>query len=155
VHRAPAAPALAEDHVQRLAGRVTAVDMSRVTMVQAASHAVRDRHERNFTPANRQHHEPLAGISDEAREARGGEEDPYEAADLMIAAMKDDGQPSEAVALMRRRLNRRADFPNLLWTLLVIGLGGNAPWEQEDRSRPDPAPSALQVRPPQPVSSAR
>jgi hypothetical protein len=30
-----------------------------------------------------------------------------------------------------------------LWTLLVIAAGGTAPWEEEDRSRPDPAPGAL------------
>lgn len=89
--------------------------------------------------------EPLARIADEAREARGGEQDPYEAADRLMAAMKDDGRPSDAVALMRQRLKGRADFANVLWTLLVIGLGGEAPWEQEDRSRPDPAPSALQL----------
>jgi len=89
--------------------------------------------------------EPLARLADEAREARGGEQDPYEAADRLMASMKDDGRPSDALALMRQRLNRRADLANVLWTLLVIGLGGKAPWEQEDRSRPDPAPSALQL----------
>jgi hypothetical protein len=57
--------------------------------------------------------------------------------------MKDDGPPSKAVALIRSRLSGRADFLDLLWTFLVIGLGGQAPWEQEDRSRPDPAPGAL------------
>ena len=80
--------------------------------------------------------EPLVRLADEAREARGGEQDPYEAADRLMAAMKDDGRPSDALALMRQRLNGRADFANVLWTMLVIGLGGKAPWEQEDRSRP-------------------
>ena len=89
--------------------------------------------------------EPLARLAEEARQARGGEQDPYEAADRLMAAMKDEGQHSDAVVLMRQRLNGRADFANVLWTLLVIGLGGKAPWEQEDRSAPDPAPSALQL----------
>jgi hypothetical protein len=74
---------------------------------------------------------------------RGGEQDPYEAADLLIVGLKDDGPPSKRVALMRSRLSSRADLLDLLWTFLVIGLGGQAPWEQEDRSRPDPAPGAL------------
>jgi hypothetical protein len=89
--------------------------------------------------------EPLTSLAAEARQARGGEQDPYEAADRLMAAMKDDGQPSDATALMRRRLNRRGDIANVLWTLLVISLGGEAPWEQEDRSAPDPAPPALEL----------
>jgi hypothetical protein len=88
---------------------------------------------------------PLARLSEEARVARAGVEDPYEAADLLVAGMTDDGPPSATVTLMRRRLSGRADFLDLLWTLLVIGLDGQAPWEQEDRSRPDPAPGALAV----------
>jgi hypothetical protein len=86
---------------------------------------------------------PLQQLSDEARVARGGGHDPYEAADQMIVGLKDDGPPSKATALIRSRLSSRADFLDLLWTFLVIGLGGQAPWEQEDRSRPDPAPGAL------------
>jgi hypothetical protein len=87
--------------------------------------------------------EPLELLSDDVRVARGGEQDPYEAADLLISSMKDDGPPSKTMALIRSRLSGRADFLDLLWTFLVIGLGGQAPWEQEDRSRPDPAPGAL------------
>jgi hypothetical protein len=87
--------------------------------------------------------EPLEQLSDEARAARGEEQDPYEAADLLMAGMKDDGPPSKTVSLMRSRLSGRADFLDLLWTFLVIGLGGQDPWEQEDRSLPDPAPGAL------------
>lgn len=89
--------------------------------------------------------EPLARLAEEVRQARGGEQDPYEAADRLMAGMKDEGQPSDALVLMRQRLNGPADVANVLWTLLVIGLGGKAPWEQEDRSAPDPAPSALQL----------
>lgn len=88
---------------------------------------------------------PLERLRDEVRAARAGEENPYQAADLVMAGMNDESKPSQAVALIRRRLTGRADFPNLLWTLLSIGLGGDAPWEHEDRSRPDPAPSALQL----------
>lgn len=88
---------------------------------------------------------PLAHLADKAREARGGEQDPYESADRLVAAMKHDGQPSDAIVLMRQRLSGSADFANVLWTLLVIGLGGEAPWEEEDRSAPDPAPSALEL----------
>ena len=87
--------------------------------------------------------EPLQQLSEEARAARGGGRDPYEAADRLLVAMKDDGAPSKAVALIRSRLSGRADFLDLLWTFLVIGLGGQTPWEQEDRSLPDPAPGAL------------
>ena len=87
--------------------------------------------------------EPLQQLSEEARAARGGGQDPYEAADQLLVGMKADGAPSKATALIRSRLSGRADFLDLLWTFLVIGLGGQAPWEQEDRSLPDPAPGAL------------
>ena len=88
---------------------------------------------------------PLERLSDETRVARGGVEDPYEAADAIMAGMPDDGAPPAAAALMRKRLSGRADFLDLLWTFLVLGLGGQAPWEQEDLSLPDPAPGALQL----------
>lgn len=88
---------------------------------------------------------PLERVSDEARAARGGEEDPYEAADVMLATMRDDQAPSAALALLRKRLSGRADFMDLFWTFLVLAVGGQAPWEQEDRSRPDPAPGALRL----------
>jgi hypothetical protein len=87
--------------------------------------------------------EPLQQLSDEARAALGGGRDPYEAADRLLVEMKDDGPPSKALALIRSRLSGRADLLDLMWTFLVIGLGGPAPWEQEDRSAPDPAPGAL------------
>jgi hypothetical protein len=88
---------------------------------------------------------PLERFSSEAEKARAGEKDPYEAADTMLKAMPDDGKPSELVTLLRGRLTGRGDFINLMWTLLVITLGGEAPWEQEDRSRDDPAPTALEL----------
>jgi hypothetical protein len=88
---------------------------------------------------------PLERFSREAEKARGGEEDPHEAADIILKAMPDDGKPSELVTLMRGRLTGRGDFINLMWTFLVIGLGGEAPWEQEDQSREDPAPTALEL----------
>ena len=59
--------------------------------------------------------------------------------------MPDDGKPSAMLTMMRSRLNGPADFLDLMWTFLVVGLGGEAPWEQEDRSCPDPAPGALQL----------
>jgi hypothetical protein len=59
--------------------------------------------------------------------------------------MPEDGKPSEIIKLLRTRLNGPADLTSLMWTFVVIGLGGRAPWEQEDRSRPDPAPTALQL----------
>lgn len=59
--------------------------------------------------------------------------------------MPDDGKPSPLVEVIRGRLAGRGDFINLMWTFLVIGLGGEAPWEQEDRSRADPAPTALEL----------
>ena len=49
------------------------------------------------------------------------------------------------MALIRGRLTGRGDFINLMWTFLVIALGGEAPWEQEDHSREDPAPTALEL----------
>jgi hypothetical protein len=88
---------------------------------------------------------PLDRFSREAVKARRGEQDPYEAADTMLNTMPDDGKPSEMVKLLRSRLTGPGDFVNLVWTLLVIALGGQAPWEQEDRSREDPAPTALQL----------
>ena len=88
---------------------------------------------------------PLDRLSSEAEKARGDEDDPHEAADMILNAMPDDGKPSELVALMRGRLTGRGDFINLMWTFLVIALGGEAPWEQEDQSREDPAPTALEL----------
>ena len=88
---------------------------------------------------------PLTRFSIEAEKARGGESDPHEAADAILKAMPDDGKSSELVALIRRRLTGRGDFINLMWTFLVIAFGGEAPWEQEDQSREDPAPTALEL----------
>jgi hypothetical protein len=88
---------------------------------------------------------PLERFSSEAERARGGETDPYEAADRILKTMPDDGKPSDLVALIRRRLPGRGDFINLMWTFLVIAVGGKAPWEQEDRSREDSAPTALEL----------
>jgi hypothetical protein len=88
---------------------------------------------------------PLERFSSEAEKARGGERDPYEAADTILKAMPDDGKPSELVALIRGRLTGRGDFINLMWAFLVIALGGEAPWEHEDQSREDPAPTALEL----------
>jgi hypothetical protein len=88
---------------------------------------------------------PLERFSNDALKARRGEEDPYEAADAILKAFPDDGKPSEIVKLLRSRLPAPADLANLMWTLIVLALGGEAPWEQEDRSRIDPAPTALQL----------
>jgi hypothetical protein len=88
---------------------------------------------------------PLERLSHEARVARGEETDPYEAADAIVAAMRDDEKSSPTSALFRKRLNSPADLMDLLWTFFALGLGGEAPWKQEDRSLPDPAPGALKL----------
>lgn len=88
---------------------------------------------------------PLERMSREAEKARAGEEDPYESADAVLASLKDNAAPSGASALFCKRLGRRADFLDVLWTLLVVAAGGQAPWEEEDLSLPDPAPGALQL----------
>jgi hypothetical protein len=88
---------------------------------------------------------PLERFSNEAEKARGGEENPYDAAETILRMMPDDGKPSKFVKLVRGRLSGRDDFINLMWTFLVIALGGEAPWEQEDQSHEDPAPTALEL----------
>jgi hypothetical protein len=88
---------------------------------------------------------PLERLSQEAREVCGDERDPYEAADALVAAMKSEAKTSPTSELIRKRLSGPADLMDLLWTFLVIGFGGQAPWEQEDRSLPDPAPGALEL----------
>jgi hypothetical protein len=88
---------------------------------------------------------PLTRFSDQTEKARAGETDPHEAADRILKAMPDDGKPSELVSLIRSRLPGRGDFINLMWTFVVMAVGGEAPWEQEDRSREDPAPTALEL----------
>jgi hypothetical protein len=88
---------------------------------------------------------PLVRFSSEAEKARGGQRNPHEAADAILRTMPDDGKPSELVTLIRGRLTGRGDFINLMWTFLVIALGGEAPWEQQDQSREDPAPTALEL----------
>ncbi|HEX3434508.1 MAG TPA: hypothetical protein VHT25_10655 [Solirubrobacteraceae bacterium] len=88
---------------------------------------------------------PLERFSHQAEKARGGEENPYDAAEAILKTMPDDGKPSEFIKLLRSRLSGQGDFINLMWTLLVIALGGEAPWEQEDQSRDDPAPTALEL----------
>jgi hypothetical protein len=86
---------------------------------------------------------PLEKLSQEARGARNDAGDPYDAADRLLAKMNDGGRPSALVSLMRSRLSGRADYHDVLWTLLVLGLGGAAPWEEEDQSQPDSSPGAL------------
>jgi hypothetical protein len=80
--------------------------------------------------------EPLERLSEKARAARAGHADPYEAADAILAAMSNDTAPSPIAALLRKRLGSRADLMNWLWTLVALGLGAPAPWEQTDRSAP-------------------
>jgi hypothetical protein len=87
---------------------------------------------------------PLERLSAKARVARAGHDDQYEATDAILAAMSEDTAPSPMVALLGKRLGSRADLMNWLWTLVALGLGAPAPWEQEDRSAPDPARSALE-----------
>ena len=85
---------------------------------------------------------PLEAMSEEAAAARAGADNPYDAADAILAAMKKTHGSSHATAYLRKRLSG-ADLMDVLWTLLVLATGGQAPWEQEDRSLPDPAPGAL------------
>lgn len=77
--------------------------------------------------------------------ARGKVNDPHEAADALVAAMRDEAKSSPTSALLRKRLGGSADLMDLLWIFLVLGLGGEAPWKEEDRSLPDPAPGALEL----------
>jgi hypothetical protein len=89
---------------------------------------------------------PLERISLEVRVARGEASDPYEAADAIVAVARQEPGPSTSSALLRARLNGPADLMDVLWTLVVLGLGGKAPWEEEDRSLPDDqAPGALRL----------
>jgi hypothetical protein len=88
---------------------------------------------------------PLERLSAKARAARAGRDDSYEAADAILAAMSEDTTQSPMVALLRKRLGSRADLMDWLWTLIALGLGAPAPWQQEDRSAPDPARGALEL----------
>lgn len=85
----------------------------------------------------------LDKVSREGRDASEGIDDPYEAADRILVDMKESGPASALVSLMRSRLSGRADWLDMLWTFLVLGRGGAASWEEDDQSRPDPAPGAL------------
>jgi hypothetical protein len=88
---------------------------------------------------------PLETLSEEARAAHQVSEDPYEAADRLLADMADEPRPSNALTLIRSRVSGRADLLDLMWTFIVIGMGGDAPWDNADLSRPDPAPGALKL----------
>jgi hypothetical protein len=88
---------------------------------------------------------PLERLSEKARAVRAGRDEPYDAADAILALMTADTPHSALVALLRKRLGSRADLMNWLWTLIALGLGAPAPWEQEDRSAPDPARGALEL----------
>jgi hypothetical protein len=89
---------------------------------------------------------PLERISAEVRAARGEASDPYEAADAIVAVAREEPDSFRSSGLLRTRLNGAADQMDVLWTLVVLGLGGKAPWEEEDRSLPDDqAPGALRL----------
>lgn len=88
---------------------------------------------------------PLERMSQEARAVRGDKRDVYEAADAMVAAAKSDAKASPISPVVRKRLKNPSDFVEVLWTFLVIGMGGQAPWQQEDQSLPDAAPKALEL----------
>lgn len=85
----------------------------------------------------------LDRTSAKARAIRGEHRDASEAADAIVSATNLKSDASAAVRLMRRRLgHRRDDLLNVLWVLLVLGLGGELVWEAEDE---DEAPSAREL----------
>lgn len=88
---------------------------------------------------------PLERLSQKARALGAGSGDPYDAADAMVEAAAAEGSRSQVLGLFSKRVGGRANTMNLLWAFLVIGLGGEAPWDEEDRSASDAAPTALQL----------
>ncbi len=87
---------------------------------------------------------PLDRISAQARKLADGAEDPFEAADAIIATMTIERASSNVTSLLRKRLGGNADLINLLWTFFSLGFGAPGPWTEEDRSE-DPAPGFLEV----------
>lgn len=88
---------------------------------------------------------PLERIAQKANKASAGASDPYEAADRILAAIQREGWSTGVTGSFSKQLSSPADLKDVAWTLLVMAMGGAAPWEEEDRSRPDPAPGALQL----------
>jgi hypothetical protein len=86
----------------------------------------------------------LERVSSKVQRARAGHDDPYSAADAVLERPT-GGPRSPTVDLMSRRLGNRADLKSLMWTLLVLGLGGDAAWDDADQSAPDSARSALDL----------
>ncbi len=89
---------------------------------------------------------PLERLSVEARAALADAEgNPNEAAEQLLAAAPAKGSQSAIGRLIGKRLGRRGDLASLEWTFVLLGLGGTPPWEEEDRSLPDAARSALEL----------
>ena len=86
----------------------------------------------------------LERVSSKVQRARAGHDDPYSAADAILERPT-GGPRSPIVDLMSRRLGKHADLQSLMWTLLVLGLGGGAPWDDADQSVRDSARSALDL----------
>jgi hypothetical protein len=87
---------------------------------------------------------PLDRISAQACELTGDAEDPFEAADAVVAAITIEHVSSKITSLLRKRLGGNADLINLIWTFLSLGFGAPGPWTQDDRAQ-DPAPDFLQL----------
>jgi hypothetical protein len=88
---------------------------------------------------------PLEKMSRELRASHGETTDPYESADAIVAEMRRRPGSMRLPPLIRERLQGPADVADFLWVLLVLGLGGRPPWEEEDLSLADEAPDALRL----------
>jgi hypothetical protein len=86
---------------------------------------------------------PLERISAEARELTAEAEDPFAAADAIVATMTIENVSSKITSLLRKRLGGNADLINLIWTFLSLGFGAPGPWIEDDTE--DPSPNFLQL----------
>ena len=87
---------------------------------------------------------PLERLSAQARALTSGTEDPFEAADVILAAMTVERASSLVTSLLRTRVGSNADLLELMWTFISLGFGAPGPWAEEDRSE-DAAPDFLQL----------
>jgi hypothetical protein len=87
---------------------------------------------------------PLERISAQARELTDEAEDPFAAADAIVAAMTIERASSKITSLLRKRLGCNADLINLIWTFLSLGFGAPGPWVEDDHTE-DPTPNFLQL----------
>jgi hypothetical protein len=87
---------------------------------------------------------PLERVSAQARELTDNAEDPFAAADAIVAAMAIENVSSKITSLLRKRLGSNADLINLIWTFLSLGFGAPGPWVEDDHTE-DPAPDFLEL----------